>query len=171
MAPTEEVCKNENSLDLIIYVRFIKKMPILTKSIKKTYESPFDGLRVCITNRLTRSDGQTPVERWYKGYAFDYWAKILSPPKELVGAYYRGEMDWQDFSKEYRTYLRKNKGVQKEMMWIGERALEEVVTLLCVEDFHHQCHRSILAEEMQRLVPKLKVFHVNDNGVQFTIKL
>ena len=134
-------------------------MILYTKSIKKQYQSESDGIRICVINRLTRSDGQTPVERWYKGKAFHYWAVPLAPPADIVGAYYREELPWEDFAAKYRTYLRENDNVKKEMLWIAQRALTDAVTILCVEDTHHHCHRSILAEEMQKLEPRLEVVH------------
>ncbi|MDO9231386.1 MAG: DUF488 family protein [bacterium] len=41
----------------------------------------------------------------------------------------------------------------------AKRCTEEIITLMCIEDTADKCHRRLLAEELQRYQPHLKIIH------------
>ena len=114
------------------------------------------GLRVCVMSRLTANDGQTPARELILGRKFEYWSKILAPPDKLVGAWYREELNWQEFASVYRAYLSRP-AVEQELRFWAHRALDEDVSLLCVEPSSEHCHRRILATQANELVPELEI--------------
>lgn len=133
------------------------KKYILTKSIFKKKEKS-DGLRVSIMSRHTENDGTTADLRIVEGVTFDEWLKVFAPPGRLVGAYYKKEIEWEEFSKKYLEFLRSEE-IKIEVKNFSRRCLEEVITVMCVEDIPEKCHRRILAEELARHQPELLVVH------------
>ena len=109
-------------------------------------------------SRHTLEDGKTPDERIIEGITFDEWQKEYAPPAKLVGAYYRKEISWKDFEKEYLQFLRSDE-MKSKVESFAKRCIEEPITLLCVEDSADKCHRRLLAEELQKYQPKLKIVH------------
>lgn len=61
-------------------------MTLYTKSVYAPSETT-DGVRVCVMSRLTEDDGKTPVMDLVEGKLFEYWAKKLAPPPDLVGSW------------------------------------------------------------------------------------
>lgn len=137
----------------------LKKMekPIFTKSIIKEKEIG-DGKRISVMSRHTLSDGKTQDERIIDGVSFDEWKKEFSAPSKLVGRYYRKEIDWEEFEKQYIEFLRSDE-VNPEIKLFAKRCTEEVITLMCIEDTADKCHRRLLAEELQKYQPDLKITH------------
>jgi len=130
-------------------------MTLYTKSVYAPVEHS-DGIRICVMSRLTQNDGITVVTNLLFGKKFDYWAKILAPPDKVVGAWYRKEIDWDDFTGKYKSHLYSEK-VLPHLDMLAYQALEHDITLLCVEDTPELCHRKILAEECQSLQLDLEV--------------
>ncbi|HSU72838.1 MAG TPA: DUF488 domain-containing protein [Candidatus Binatia bacterium] len=108
--------------------------------------SPEDGIRICVLSRLTENDGKTPVPALVRGELFDEWLPRLAPPAKTVGAWYRKEINWVEFARQYLHYLRTPLAAQ-EVKYVARRALEADLTLLCVEETSTFCHRSILVNE------------------------
>ena len=129
---------------------------LFTKSIIKEKEP--NEKRVSVMSRHTREDGITPDERIIEGVTFDEWRKEFAPPGKLVGAYYRKEVPWEDFEKLYLEYLRSDE-IRPKVEAFAKRCTEETITLLCIEDTADKCHRRLLAEELQKYQPKLKIIH------------
>ena len=132
-------------------------MALMTKCIYHEPE-PNDGTRVCVMGRLTENDGKTPVKALVYGLRFDYWAKIFAPPPKLVGAWYRKELDWSEFISTYSAHLKEPK-INPHVRALAQMAFESDITILCVEESHEQCHRSILAEMCHTYEPSLYVVH------------
>jgi uncharacterized protein YeaO (DUF488 family) len=125
---------------------------IKTKSIVSPKERE-DGLRISIMSRHTLNDGITPrPEISIKSY--DSWMPVFAPPKRLIGDYYKRGLSWEKFEERYLDYLRQPQ-IQKEVLDIANRGLEETITLLCVEDSPEFCHRRLLAEECKKYRPEL----------------
>ena len=119
--------------------------------------APEDGLRVSVMSRHTLADGKTPDPR-ITSSSFDRKMTSLAPPDKLVGAYYRGEVSWEEYAKQYEDHLH----IPDNRLFlsnIARQALIQDITLLCVEDTPDKCHRRLLAEEFKRLEEKLVVVH------------
>lgn len=115
------------------------------------------GTRISVMSRHTLNDGKTPDERITEN-SYDEWCKILAPSDSLIGNYYGGQVFWDTFSVLYTAEIQegeKKTAVEK----LALRAMREDVTILCIEDTHERCHRSLLARECQRYLPQLEVIH------------
>lgn len=129
---------------------------IYTKSIIK--EKGKDEKRISVMSRHTKEDGITPDERIVKGVNFDEWRKEFAPPDVLVGSYYRKELSWEDFERKYLEFLRSEE-IKPKVESFAKRCTEETITLMCIEDTADRCHRRLLAEELQKYQPNLKIVH------------
>lgn len=130
---------------------------LFTKSIIGEREEG-DKRRISVMSRHTLSDGKTPDERIKEGTTFDEWRKEFAPPSKLVGAYYRKEISWEEFEKQYLKFLRSEK-IRSQVEAFAKRCTEETITLMCVEDTADRCHRRLLAEEIQKYQPNLSIVH------------
>ncbi|MDP2638692.1 MAG: DUF488 domain-containing protein [Candidatus Azambacteria bacterium] len=129
---------------------------LFTKSIVKEKEP--NEKRISVMSRHTKEDGITPDERIVEGVTFDEWRKEFAPPGKLVGAYYRNEISWEDFARRYIEFLQSPE-VKPKVESFAKRCTEETITLMCIEDTADKCHRRLLAEELQKYQPQLKIFH------------
>lgn len=129
---------------------------LFTKSIIKGREP--NEKRISVMSRHTKKDGVTPDERIIEGETFNEWRKEFAPPAKLVGAYYRGELSWEDFEKKYVEFLR-SADMKPKVESFAKRCTEETITLMCIEDTADKCHRRLLAEELQKYQPQLKIIH------------
>lgn len=128
---------------------------LYTKCILSPKESK-DGLRISIMSRHTLSDGITADER-ISCNLFDEHNTILAPPARLIGDYYKRSLGWEVFSERYIAYIRGNRTALLEMQKLAERALLQDITILCIEEAHDKCHRSLLARECFLYLPKLNI--------------
>lgn len=129
---------------------------LFTKSIIKQREP--DEKRISVMSRHTKEDGVTPDERIIDGESFDEWRKEFAPPAQLVGSYYRGELSWEDFEKKYIEFLQSTE-IKPQVESFAKECTEKTITLMCIEDTADKCHRRLLAEELQKYQPQLKIFH------------
>ena len=83
----------------------------------------------------------------------------MAPSPQLIGGYYKRDLLWAQFEALFREQIGKSVSVQVILGEIAVMSLSENVTLLCIEDKQHYCHRRILAEECQKLVPEIIVKH------------
>lgn len=130
-------------------------MTLYTKSAYASFEES-DGLRICVMSRLTENDGKTPSPKLAKGKFFDIWNKLLAPPENLVGAWYREELKWEQFTEQYLDHLYSEK-ILLHLERLASNALTQDITILCVEKTPEYCHRKLLAEECQKIEPSLEV--------------
>ena len=119
---------------------------LFTKSILKEPEVR-DGIRISIMSRHTLTDGLTPDVR-IKSY--DIHIPALGPSSTLIGSYYKRNLSWDDFEKQYLLEMQDEKA-STLIRWIATLAKERDVTLLCIEDTCEQCHRRLLAEMLSGL--------------------
>lgn len=131
---------------------------LYTKSIFKP-RAPEDSRHISVMSRHTLNDGVTPDDRIIEGESYDEWLKALAPPDQLVGRYYRNEVSWEEYENEYKKYLNSD-AVKPILTDFSKRCEGEPITLLCVEESPEKCHRRILAEELQKLNPKLNIKHL-----------
>jgi len=129
---------------------------LFTKSIIK--EKELGEKRISVMSRHTKEDGVTSDERIIEGATFDEWQKDFAPPAKLVGAYYRKEISWEEFEKNYLEFLRSEE-MKVKVKDFARRCTEETITLMCIEDTADKCHRRLLAEELQRYQPHLNIVH------------
>ncbi len=115
-----------------------------------------DGLRVSVMSRHTLNDGVTPDARIKSCH---FHIPKFGPSPKLIGAYYRNEIDWNIFEKRYFNQIRSKPEVISNLRFFIEYATGYAVTFLCIEEKPDFCHRRLLAEECQRLEPKLIVEH------------
>lgn len=109
-------------------------------------------------SRHSLEDGATPDGRIVSGESYDEWARELAPPDKLVGLYYKGLIDWSRYSSEYLTHLR-SKPLSTVVAAFAKRCTKETMTILCIEESAEHCHRRILAEELSRIEPSVRVLH------------
>lgn len=130
---------------------------LFTKSIIKPKEAD-DARRISVMSRHTKEDGITPDERIIDGETFDEWLQDFAPPAKLVDAYYPQEVTWDNFARLYLEFLRSPE-VQPKVEEFAHRCAQETITLMCVEEDSEKCHRRLLAEELQKYQPDLKIKH------------
>ena len=129
---------------------------LFTKSILKPKDLE-DGLRISVMSKHTENDGVTPDPRITPG-SYDVHMPLLAPPLKLVGEYYQRGVDWSYFENKYKEYLNEP-NISREVKILANRALDQDITLLCIEDSHILCHRRVLAEACVKYVPSLEVIH------------
>lgn len=125
-----------------------------TKCIRVEHE-PSDGLRISIMSRHTEDDGQTP-DSTITPDSYDQWWPILGPPLGLIGAYCRQEIDWDEYTAGFMDHL-EEAPVVDVVERLAHMALRRNVTLLCTEETPEQCHRRLVAERCQAIVPELEI--------------
>ena len=113
-----------------------------------------DGLRILVTRFRGRG---LPVSK------YDAWMPALAPSERLLRAGQRGRIDWKTFARRYRDELFldgpidarsdtiKNHGQKSTLRLLKALSASQNVTLMChcAEDAK-QCHRFLLAKEIQR---------------------
>ncbi|MBR9683114.1 DUF488 domain-containing protein [Candidatus Woesearchaeota archaeon] len=125
----------------------LKTKPIL--SLKEDS----DGLRVSVMSRHTLEDGVT-LNSLITPSSYDLWWPFLAPSPNLLGDYYKRRLPWEQFEDKYVEYLQQP-GIRVEVRNLAIKSLDSVITLLCIEEFPHQCHRRLLAEECKKYQPDL----------------
>jgi uncharacterized protein YeaO (DUF488 family) len=106
-----------------------------------------DGQRISIMSRHTLNDGKTPDERIWVD-SFDMHLSDFWPSPKLVWKYYRNEIDFENYSKEYKESLHPKQDAIKKII---EDALIKNITVLCIEESPEFCHRKIFIETAQEL--------------------
>ncbi len=114
-----------------------------------------DGLRILVTRFRGRG---LPASR------YDVWMPALGPSEQLLKAFLAGRIDWKTFTKRYRDELYldgpidersatiKNHGQKSTLRLIKALAARQNVTLMChCDEDATQCHRFILAKEIEKI--------------------
>ena len=134
---------------------------VKTKSVYDSAESS-DGVRILVTRFHPRKKG------FKKGIGYDIWLKGLSPPKEMLTAFRKGEITQDKFKEMYLENLQENDGREGEkgsyrdtevgralnevgnilLQKGGEKKNNAIITLLCYEpeDGETFCHRHVLKD-------------------------
>ena len=90
------------------------------------------------------------MRRWPRGVrkaAVDRWERELGPSDELLDAYRAGSLDWPAFAERYREQMA---GRPRLVAGVARMAAVTGVTLLCGSHPDERCHRSLLAELIER---------------------
>ena len=134
------------------------KSIIKTKSVYDSAESS-DGIRVLVTRFHPRKKG------FKKGIGYDIWLKGLSPPKDMLKAYRKGEITQDKFKEMYLEHLQANEEQEGDdggtevgralydvrnilLHRGGDKNNNAIITLLCYEpeDGKTFCHRHVLKD-------------------------
>ena len=105
-----------------------------TVKTKRVYEprSDSDGARILV------------MRFWPRGIRkahFDEWNRDVAPPKELVFAFKRGGLAWDEYATRYRAGL-------KPQALEALRSRRGTITLLCGCADESRCHRTLLKQEL-----------------------
>lgn len=117
-------------------------MAIKTKSIYEPAEKD-DGHRVLVTRFYPRG---------VKKDRFDEWLRVLSPSRDLLLSYRKGEKDWNEFEAELVSEIRGNPQAMEAARGLHRLAKRGSVTLLCYEKAGEPCHR----HTVKRIIDSLK---------------
>lgn len=129
-------------------------MALFTKCILKD-KNKIDGLRISVMSRHTLNDGVTKDERITE-QKFDLHYPQLGPSLRLIGDYYKRGLSWEEFEKRFIEEML-NPVSATLLKEIAQKALNENITLMCIEETPHNCHRSLLAKQCKIFLPDLVV--------------
>lgn len=144
----------DTAYKIIIYYYRILKIMLYTKSIQ-VKPSLEDGLRVSVMSSHTLNDGIAP-DPIILLHRYDVHMKALAPPDKLVDDYYKRNLSFKEFTRQYMDYLQ-NPNPHLQTKLLAELALTKDVTILCVEENADFSHRRLLAEECKRICPNLEI--------------
>jgi uncharacterized protein YeaO (DUF488 family) len=117
---------------------------------------PSDGMRVSVMSRHTLSNGVTADIRIQP---VDVHMPVLGPSPLLIGDYYKRNLCWEKFEERYLEELRSIPKKIKALDWLIRLVRVEDVTLLCIEETAHKCHRRLLAQVCKEKIPRLRIVY------------
>lgn len=82
--------------------------------------------------------------------------QALAPTDDILKAYKKKEMTWDEYEKRYLDLL-SNRKIESR---IDDILADEVTCFLCSEDKPHNCHRRLLAEYLKEHDKDIGVFHL-----------
>jgi uncharacterized protein YeaO (DUF488 family) len=91
---------------------------------------------------------------WPRGVSkdkVDLWLKELGTDRDLIKRWKSGKVTWSEFKKEYRRGLSSKRDLLQEL---ADRSKKADITLLCTDKDAAHCHRTILAEEIEKIASK-----------------
>lgn len=80
--------------------------------------------------------------------------RALGSPRDIRHKLRNKEMSYADFFINYRRHILENK---EALFEIADMLKEKDVCLMCYEESTELCHRSILVDELQKIIPDLRV--------------
>jgi uncharacterized protein YeaO (DUF488 family) len=108
-----------------------------------------------VYDKPERSDGQRilVMRLWPRGVSkekakIDEWMKDLGTERDLIKKWKSGKVSWKQFESEYRKSL---KGKETMLEDLASRSRNGVITLLCTDKDPAHCHRTLLAEEIEKI--------------------
>lgn len=82
----------------------------------------------------------------------------FAPSKELLSAYQKKEISWDDYERMYNEILEKRGNYHQ---FLSRFSKYDRICLLCSEPTAYKCHRRLLAEKVQNTFPKeVEVIHL-----------
>ena len=126
---------------------------------------------ISVMSRHTLSDGKALDKEIVKGINYDVHYPLLGPPGELIGVYYKTknldskEERWRRYVEGFNQHMEEPE-VKFLLEMIAKSSLEKDIAFLCVErggaikGRELCCHRRLLAERCQILVPEVKIVHL-----------
>ena len=83
-----------------------------------------------------------------KKMKIDTWIKDLGTEKDLIKKWKSGKVSWKQFASDYKKSL---KGKEELLQELIDKSTNGNVTLLCTDRDPAQCHRSLLAKEIEKI--------------------
>lgn len=80
--------------------------------------------------------------------------KSLGSPKEIRHKLRDKSLSYMDFFTEYRKHLIEN---HDALLELAEMLRHNDICLMCYEEQTSACHRSIIIDELQKLIPNLEI--------------
>ncbi len=103
---------------------------------------PHEGLRIGTARSVPRGVRR---EDWQRLGYFDLWVPLLAPPPELVEKFRHGKITFANFSRHYRSEMKKKESSQVIELLAGI-ALFFPISIGCFCEDDTNCHRSVLKE-------------------------
>lgn len=114
----------------------------------------------------TRVNNNSQLSGFAKGRDLAFFARQLvnidyehqlnfAPSRELLGAYRKKEISWDNYAEEYIDLL-DDRNIREE---VDIASLHECC-LLCSEHTAEKCHRRLLAEYLQKLNSDIEIIHL-----------
>ena len=112
---------------------------------KRIYEKveENDGFRVFIDRLWARG-----IKK--ENASISYWAKEITPTKELREEYHKGEISFEIFSRKYSDELKKNPYFNKFLQKIKEKLKKENVTFVFASKTPELSHIPILRQYIEK---------------------
>lgn len=112
---------------------------------KRIYEKveEDDGFRVFIDRLWARG-----IKK--ENASISYWAKEITPTKELREEYHKGEISFEIFSRKYSDELKKNPYFNKFLQKIKEKLKKENVTFVFASKTPELSHIPILRQYIEK---------------------
>ena len=114
----------------------------------------------------TRVNNASQLAGFAKGRDLAYFTKAIgnisyehrldmAPTRELLADYRSNQLSWAEYAEKYA-------GLLKERDLKSKITLEQLdqACLLCSEHLPDQCHRSLLAEYIRQIYPRVEVRHL-----------
>ena len=107
----------------------------MTVKTKRVYEplEPSDGFRLLVMRLWPRGVSKGAVHAWEPD---------LGPSRDLLTAYRRGKVGWEEFARRYTEEVRDKPDILKKVQSLEEEHGQ--VTLLCSCPQEGRCHRGVL---------------------------
>ncbi|MGI0091880.1 MAG: DUF488 domain-containing protein [Nitrososphaerales archaeon] len=114
----------------------------MIKTEKSIYDKPekSDGERILVMRYWPRGISKDKI---------DLWMKELGTDKDLIKKWKSGKITWNEFKKWYKKELG---GKQDLLTDLANRSKRGDITLLCTDKDAEHCHRTILGEEIEKIV-------------------
>ncbi|MFI2858627.1 DUF488 family protein [Paenibacillus sp. JSM ZJ436] len=135
---------------------------------KKSLEQFVDLMKEAGVTRLidTRLNNTSQLSGYAKKNDLSYVMRLvgikykhdvmLAPTEDILSAYKKKLMSWDEYEKQYIGLLEKRKVENR----IDDILEEEATCFLCSEDKPHHCHRRLLAEYLQNYKKEIKITHL-----------
>ena len=81
---------------------------------------------------------------------------LLTPPKDLLAAYRKKQIRWEDFEKTFLAALAERRVEER----VNRDLFAEPAVLLCSEAEPAHCHRRLVAEYLQTKWGELEIVHL-----------
>lgn len=113
----------------------VKTGNVRTKSVYDPVD-PSDGKRILTTQYWARGISKRDV---------DEYVRKLAPSRELLHAFKRGEIDWDEYKAGYLQEL-ESEDARSEIRRLAELARSQTITVMCICKEETRCHRSLLRD-------------------------
>lgn len=119
----------------------------------------FDGTRISVmSSHVLAENWRLPDPRIVEKVTYDKWWPELAPPMKVVGDYYNKRITLEKLFEIYEMCLRTEVERQDRIHELVEMALAGNALVMCDEDDHRRCHRSVLLDVIEEHYPGVVIF-------------